>query len=196
MVDTWNKKVKVNKQMVPKKKVLSYYRKLWNKSPGFRSLLKKKGAFIRATYDGKVIIKRRKIKFNNWDDVEEAIKEHSVEFHIPVNKLKYKSYIDIDMPKKYGSDKQRIARSIVSRLKKHKTNIAMVVDSPHGIHIFSNTSKQKLVKSLNEVASEDKRLMVGKSSSSKITLDPHEPNTAIPESLSYKGTPYRKWKKI
>jgi hypothetical protein len=193
-MDTWNKKVKVNKKMIPKKTVLAYYRKLWAESPGFRSLLKKKGAFIRATYDGKTVIKRRKIKFNNWGDVEEAIKEHAVEFHIPVNKLKYKSYVDIDMPKKYQPDKHRIARSIVNKLKKRKINISLVTDAPSGVHVFSKTNKSKLMKALNEVANEDKRLLIGKSSETKVIMDPNEPNAAIPGSLSYKGTPYKRLK--
>lgn len=194
-MNTWDKKVKVNKKMIPKRTVLAYYRKLWSESPTFRSLLKKNGSFIRATYDGKTIIKRRGVKFNNFEDLEEAVKEHAVEFHIPAKKTKYASYLDIDLPPRYQPNRKAISRSIINKLKNKRINVSLITDAPSGIHVFSNTSKSKLMKALHEIESEDSRLIVGKSSKTKIVMDPNEPNVAIPGSLSYKGSPYRKWKK-
>ena len=179
--------------MVQKKSVLEYYRNLWNESPTFRTLLKKKGAFIRATYDGKVVIKRRGIKFNNIEDLENAVREHAVEFHIPAKETKYASYLDIDLPPRYQSNKKSVSRSLVDKLKKKNVNVSLVTDAPSGIHVFSKTPKQKLMKALHEIEAGDKRLLVGKSSKTKIVIDPNEPNVAIPGSLSYKGKPYRKW---
>ena len=192
---TWDKKVKVNNTMVPKKKVLAYYKRLWAESPGFRSMLRTKGAFIRATYDGKTVIKRKKIRFEEWKDVEAAVKEHAVEFHIPANKTKFASYVDVDMPPPYVPKKQPIARSLINKLRRRNINVSMVTDAPSGIHIFSKTPKHKLIKALKDIEANDKRILIGKSSRTKIVIDPNEPNVAIPGSLSYKGKPYRKWKR-
>lgn len=194
-MNTWDKKVKVNKKMIPKRNVLAYYRKLWNESPIFRSLLRKNGSFIRATYDGKTIIKRRGVRFYNFNDLEEAVKEHAVEFHIPTNKTKYASYLDIDVPPKFQPNRKKIAISIVNKLKNKHVNVSLVTDAPSGAHVFSTTPKAKLMKALHEIEAEDKRLIVGKSSKTKIVMDPNEPNVSIPGSLSHKGKPYRMWKK-
>jgi hypothetical protein len=74
--DTWDKKIKVNKQNVPKKRVREYYRKLWNKDPSFRNNLKKNGLFVRAIYNGKPTVVRHGIKVKDWGDVEELIRDH------------------------------------------------------------------------------------------------------------------------
>ena len=87
-----------------------------------------------------------------------------------------------------------ISRSIIKKLKTKRVNISLVTDAPSGIHVFSNTPKSKLMKALHEMETEDKRLIVGKSSKTKIVIDPNESNVAIPNSLSYKGIAYRTWK--
>jgi hypothetical protein len=99
------------------------------------------------------------------------------------------------MPSRYVPKKSQISHSIVNKLKRRKINVKTVVDSPSGLHILSNTSKGKMREALKEIAAEDKRLAVAKSSSTKITLDVNEPNGAVPGSLSYKGKPYRRWKR-
>jgi hypothetical protein len=195
--DTWEKTVKVNNKRIPKKKVLAYYRDLWRSSPMFRNYLRKKGAFIRATYNGKTVVKRRAIVFRNWADVERAVKEHAVEFHIPVKSLRFASYLDVDLPPPLVKDRKRISRSILKKLRTQNVNISMITDAPSGVHILSSTPKKKMVAAVKEIEARDpKRYKVGKSSPSKIVLDPNEPNVAVPGSLSYKGAPYKRWKKV
>ena len=192
-MNTWDEKVKVNKTLVPKWKVLAYYKRMWNENPGFRSMLRKKGVFIRADYNGKMVIKRHNIKLNNWKDVENEIRQHAIELHTPFKNTKYISYLDVDLPPPYISNKTPIAKSIIKKLKKKRINISMVTDAPSGVHIFSKTPKAKLIKAIKQLADEDKRFAVARSSKTKITLDSTEPNVAVPSSLSYKGKPYRKW---
>jgi hypothetical protein len=195
MKDTWNKKVKVNNQAVPKKRVRDYYKRLWNKDPNFRENLRKKGLFIRAMYNGKPTIVRKGIKIQDWADLEKLIRDHAVEVHLPVKQYDYVSYIDVDMPPRYVKNRKQLGKSLVNRLKKKGVKVALVTDSPSGVHIFSNTKKAELKNALKEIASEDKRFAVTRSSKTKIALDPTEPNTAVPGSLSCKGKPYWKWKK-
>ena len=195
-MNTWDKKVKVDKKFVPKRYVLRYYKKLWRESPIFRNILKKKGSFIRATYGRKSVIRRKEVKISNIDDLEKVIKEHAVEFHVPTKKMKYKTYLDIDLPKSMVPNKRRIARSIIKKLKQNDVNVSLVTDAPSGAHVFSNTSKEKFVKALKEISEKDKKFHIGKSSKSKIVLDPYEPNVAVPGSLSSTGKPYKRWKKI
>jgi hypothetical protein len=197
-MDTWNKKVKVNKKMIPKKKVFKYYKKLWKENPTFRNLLRKKGVFVRASYkNGKTAIKRKGIKIKNINDLERAIKEHSVEFIAPTKNID-KTVVDIDMPSKFIPRKRYISRKVVNELKKQKIPVSIVTDSPRGAHIFSSATKSQLKKALEKIVKKDKdkKFYVGKSSKKKIVLDPYEPNVAIPDSLSTKGKPYKRWKKI
>jgi hypothetical protein len=192
---TWDRKVRVNKKMVPKREVLAYYKKLWAESPEFRSMLRTKGAFIRASYDGKTVIKRHNVKLNNWNDVESIVREHGVEFHVLAKKTKFASYLDVDLPPRQIPNRMPIARSIIKKLKSKKVNVSLVTDAPSGVHIFSKTPKPKLIKALKEIEAKDKRIFVGKFSKTKIVVDPNEPNFAVPNSLSCKGKPYRVWKK-
>ena len=191
---TWDEKVRVNKTLIPKWKVLAYYKRMWNENPGFRAMLLKKGVFIRADYNGKSVI-RRNVRFKGWNDVETAIRQHAIEFHVPFKSIKYASYLDVDLPPIYVPNKTPIAKSIINKLRKKKVNVSMVTDAPSGVHIFSKTPKSKLVKAIKEIEAEDKRILVGRSSKTKIVIDSNEPNVAIPGSLSYKGRSYRKWKK-
>jgi hypothetical protein len=194
-MDTWNKRVRVNGKRVKKKAVRDYYKKLWNKDKGFRDNLRKRQLFIRADYDGKQTIVRNGVKIREWNDLETLIKNHSVEFHLPVSQYNYNSYVDIDMPPRYVPRKRAITKSLMGRLKRKGVNIALVVDSPSGAHIFSNTKRQKVKEVLKEIAAEDARFAVKKTSKTKIVLDPAEPNAAVPGSLSCRGRPYRKWRK-
>ena len=193
-IDTWEKKVKVNNKLVPKKKVLEYYRKIWKSDKDFRNAVKTNGVFVRASYHNKDVIKRKNIKINNLQDLEKAIHEHAVEFILPVKKTKYKSFVDVDMPKKYLPKKKSISKSIVDKLKQANVKLGMVVESPRGVHIYSNTDKRTIRKALKQIADENKQMIVGKTSKDKIVLDPNETAVAIPNSLSTKGKPYRKWK--
>jgi hypothetical protein len=196
-MNTWDKKVRVNKKFVPKKKVLNYYRKLWRESPVFRNTLKKKGAFVRATYGNKTIIKRKGVKVNNIDDLEKLIKEHSVEFIVPTKNID-RTVIDIDVPPKFMPRKQYLSRKVVKELQIKKIPISIVTDSPRGAHIFSSAPKLRIKNALTEIAKDDSdnKFHVGKSSKTKIVLDPYEPNVAIPGSLSCNGKPYKRWNKI
>jgi len=191
MKDTWNKKVKVNNQAVPKKRVRDYYKRLWNKDPSFRENLRKKGLFVRAMYNGKPTIVRKGIRVKNWEDLESLIRDHAVEFH--ASKTGYPSYLDVDLPVHLIPKRKSIARSLISKLKKKKVYISMVTDSPSGVHIFSKTPKQKLNKALKDIEAKDKQILIGKSSSTKIVIDSNQPNHAIPQSLSIRGKPYKKW---
>lgn len=196
-MNTWDKKVKVDKKFVPKRKVLKYYKKLWRESPVFRNTLKNNGSFIRATYGNKSVIKRNNVKIKNIDDLEKVIKEHAVEFIAPTKNID-RYVIDIDMPSKYIPRKRYLSRKIVNDLKKQKIPISIVTDSPRGAHIFSSAPKSELKKALENIARNDKekRYHVGRSSEKKIVLDPYEPNVAIPDSLSCNGKPYKRWEKI
>ena len=102
------------------------------------------------------------------------------------------------MPKRYIPKKRQISRTVVNKLKKRGIKVSMVTDAPRGAHIFSRASKGDIRKALKDIAKEDKnkRFYVGKSSNKKIVLDPSEPNIAVPNSLSIKGKPYKKWKKV
>ena len=100
------------------------------------------------------------------------------------------------MPNKYVKNKRRISRGLLNKLKKKGIKIKLVTDAPSGSHIFCDSTKGKLKKALKEIANDDERFHVGKTSKSKIVLDPAEPNVAVPGSLSYKGEPYKRWKKI
>jgi hypothetical protein len=194
-MNTWDKNVRVNKKNIPKKRVLNYYRKLWRESRLFRDTLRKKGAFVRATYGNKTIIKRKGVKVNNIEDLEKLIKEHAVEFHVPTSKIKYRSYLDIDLPKRMEPKRKKLSRSIVNNLKECGINISLVTDSPSGAHVFSNTPKNDLINALKKISKENKNIHIGRSSKTKIVLDPYEPNVAIPGSLSCKGKPYMRWQK-
>jgi len=193
MKDTWDKTITVDKKPIPKKRIREYYRRLWKKDPAFRNSLKKNGLFVRAIYNGKPTIVRKGVKVKDWDDVEGLIKDHAVEFHLPAKKFNCRSYVDIDMPPRYAKQRSKIAHSIVDKLKRRNINVKTVVNSPSGLHILSNTDKGKMKAALKDIATEDRRLAVAKSSRTKITLDVNEPNGAVPGSLSYKGKPYRKW---
>jgi hypothetical protein len=192
-MSTWDEKVRVNNTLVPKGKVLAYYKRMWNENPGFRAMLLKKGVFIRADYNGRSVI-RRNVRFKGWKDVENAIRQHAIELHTPFKNMKYASYLDVDLPPIYVPNKTSIAKSIIKKLKKKRINISMVTDAPSGVHIFSMTPKTKLVKALKEIEAKDKRIFIGRSSKTKIVLDPSEANSSIPGSLSCKGKPYRVWK--
>lgn len=198
-MNTWDKKVKVNNKYVPKRKVLDYYKNLWNSSTRFRNLLKKNGAFIRASYNGKPVVKRKKIKIKDFDDLKRAIKEHAVEFHVPSKKTPYTSYLDIDLPPRYKKRRKQVSRSVIDQLKDEGVNVSLVTDAPSGAHIFSTSPQSKLKKALQNIKNKNKRTKkryhIGKSSRNKIVLDPSEPNVAIPDSLSMKGKPYKQWKK-
>ena len=185
------KKVKVNNKQIPKHEVLRYYRNLWKKNPAFRNTVKTKGVFIRASYKNKDVIKRHNIRINNLKDLERAVDQHAVEFIIPIKKTRYKNYVDIDMPRKHLKQKRSIAKSIVNKMRK-KTKVNMVVETPRGIHIYSNSDKKTIHKACKQIADEDKRMIVGKTSKNKIVLDPNESAVAIPGSLSTKGKPYRR----
>lgn len=193
MDDTWDKTIRIGNKRVKKKDIRSYYKRLWERDPTFRKNLRKNGLFVRAVYNGRPTIVRKGIKVKDWDDVEDLIKNHTVEFHLPTKKYSYPSYIDIDMPPKYIPKKSQIARSIIGKLKRKNVNVALVVDSPSGVHIFSKTKKARLRKALEEIEADDKRFAVTKTSKNKIALDPAEPNAAVPGSLSCRGKPYRKW---
>lgn len=184
-------KVKVNNKPTDKKSVLVHYRKLW-KSKKFRDTIKKKGLFVRASYNNKNIIKRNNIRIKDFKDIEKLVNEHSVELHTPAKNIS-RSYVDVDIPRKELKNKRRIGKQIIKKLKEKDIKITMVKDSPSGIHIHSKTPKNKLVKKLNEIEKEDKRFHIGKSSKKKITLDPYEPNTAVPGSLSTRGRRYKIW---
>lgn len=195
-MNTWDKKVKVNNKLVPKRKVLDYYKTLWKKNRRFRETLKKKGIFVRASYGKKSIIRRKNININSMKDLEKVVHEHGVEFIAPTKNVD-KNVVDIDMPKKYLSKRKPISRSVVKELKKRGVKISLVTDSPRGAHIFSKSSTSKLKKALKEIAQadSDKKFHVGKSSKKRIVLDPAEPNVAVPNSLSMRGKPYKQWKK-
>jgi hypothetical protein len=190
-MDTWDKKITVGTKKVKKSKIRDYYHQLWNKDPRFRAHIKKKGLFVRAMYKGKPTIVRKGIKVKDWEDLESLIKDHAVEFH--ASKTEYPSYLDVDLPTNLISKRKSIARSLIRKLKKKKVNISMVTDSPSGFHIFSKTSKQKLNKALKDIEAKDKKILIGKSSSTKIVIDANQPNHAIPQSLSVRGKPYKKW---
>ena len=195
-IDTWDKKVKVNNKMVPKKKVLDYYRNLWKNDIRFRNTVKKNGIFVRASDGGKSVIRRKGIKIDNIEDLEKVIYEHGVEFIAPTKNVDI-NVIDIDMPSKYIPKKRQISHKIVQELKSQGVKVSVVTDSPRGAHVFSKSSKPQLRKALKMISDNDKakRFHVGKSSQDKIVLDPGEPNVAIPRSLSIKGKPYKIWKK-
>jgi hypothetical protein len=196
-MNTWDKKVLVNNKKVPKKNVLRYYKKLWREKPSFRKNLKKRGAFVRATYGNKKIIKRKGVNVNNIKDLEKLIKEHSVEFIAPTKNID-KSVIDIDFPPRLLPKKRYLSRKVVNDLKRKNIPISIVTDSPRGAHIFSSAPKSQIRNALNEIAKNDSdnRFHVGKSSKTKIVLDPYEPNVAVPDSLSCNGKPYKRWNKI
>lgn len=196
-MNTWDNEVVVNKKKVPKKNVLRYYKKLWRESPLFRRILKNKGAFVRATYGNKAVIKRKNVKINNVDDLEKIIKEHAVEFIAPTKNID-RSVVDIDMPSRFIPRKRYFSRKIVNALKKQKIPVSIVTDSPRGAHIFSSATKSELKKALDNIVQndKDKNFHIGKSSNKKIVLDPYEPNVAVPDSLSCTGKPYKRWKKI
>ena len=191
--DTWNKKIVIGGKKVPKWKIRDYYKRLWSRDPAFRAHLRKKGLFIRADYKGKPTIVRKGIRVKDWDDVEELIKDHAIEFHLPSKQYDYPSYVDVDMPPRFAKTRKQLGKSLVNRLKKKGVKVSLVTDSPSGVHIFSKTRKAKLKPALKEIAKEDKRFVVGKSSKTKIVLDCNEPNGAVPGSLSYRGKPYRTW---
>jgi len=188
-MDTWNKKVKVSNKNITKKSVRDYYKKLWKSDKTFRETIKKKGLFVRASFNGKPIIRRKHIKVDNWNDLEELIKNHAVEFHTKSSNVS-RSYIDVDIPKSKIGNKKSICSKIINALKKNNVKIKKVTDSPSGVHIFTTSNKKKLIGSLKEL--DNNKYHIGKTSKDKIILDPHEPNVAIPRSLSIKGKPYRK----
>ena len=192
-MNTWSKKVKVDNKMVSKRKVLDYYRKLWKEDKTFKDTVKKKGLFVRSSFGKKSVIRRKGIKINNITDLEKVVNEHAVELITPVKNTKANSLVDIDIPRSQLSNKKKISRSIVKRLKEKDIDVALVTDSPRGSHIFCRSKKPKLKKALKEIASEDKKLYVGKSSKDKVVLDAGEPAVALPNSLSIKGKPYKKW---
>jgi hypothetical protein len=196
-VDTWDKKVRVNNRAIPKKKVLAYYKNLWDTNPSFCKILKENGAFIRASYDNALVIKRKKVRISSYADLERAIKEHAVEFIAPTKNID-RSLVDIDMPPQFIPRKRTLSRNVVNALKKQKIPVSLVTDSPRGAHIFSSANKTELKKALDAIADgdKDKKFYVGKSSKKKIVLDPYEPNVAIPGSLSCNGKPYKRWEKI
>jgi hypothetical protein len=191
--ETWNKPIVVGNKEIEKKKVLDYYKKLWKKDKTFRDTLKKEGIFVRASYGKKGVIKRKGIKIKGINDLEKMIHEHAVEFILPVKKTGFNSFVDIDMPKKHIPKRRQIARSIIDKLKKRKIQINLVTDSPRGVHIFSKTDKKQVNTALKEIVEGDERMRVGKTSKTKIVLDPSESAVAIPNSLSIKGKPYKKW---
>jgi len=194
-MNTWDKKVTVNGQNIPKRQVLNYYKKLWKNNRRFRETVKKKGIFVRASYGKKSVIRRKNISINSYKDLEKAIHEHGVEFIAPTKNVD-KNVVDIDMPKKYLPKKRIISRSVARELKKRGIKISLITESPNGSHIFSKSTKPQIKKALTEIALDDKdnKFHVGKSSKNKIVLDPYEPNVAIPYSLSIKGKPYKPWK--
>jgi len=193
MEDTWKKKIVIGGKKVPKWKIRNYYKRLWSRDPAFRANLRKKGLFVRADYKGKPTIVRKGIRVRNWNDLEALVKDHAIELHLPAKQYDYPSYVDVDMPPRYAKTRKQLGKSLVNRLKKKGVKISLVTDSPSGIHIFSKTRKAKLKPALKEIAAEDKRFIVGKSSRTRIVLDENEPNCAVPSSLSYKGKPYKKW---
>jgi len=72
----------------------------------------------------------------------------------------------------------------------------MLTNSPSGVHIFTDAPKTKLVAALDDIEKYDKRnYHVGKHAKDKIVLDPFEPNTSIPGSLSIKGSSYKEIEK-
>lgn len=194
-MNTWDKKVVVNNKQIPKRNVLRYYKKLWRESPMFRKTLKNNGAFVRATYGNNAVIKRKGVKVNNIDDLERVIKEHAVEFIAPTKNID-KSVIDIDLPPHLLPRKRYYSRKVVNDLKKQNIPISIVTDSPRGAHIFSSAPTSQLKKALDAISKENKIFHVGRSSKQKIVLDPYEPNVAVPDSLSCKGKPYKRWAKI
>jgi len=192
-MDTWKKKVKVNKKNIEKKKVKLYYKQLW-KNKSFRNLVTKDDVFVRASHNNKSIIKRKNVKIKNWQDLENQIERHAVEVHVPTKKTGMR-YIDVDIKGKDVKNKKRIGKSIINKLRKQKVNVSMVTDSPSGVHIFSKSPKSKVVTAVKKIESEDKKVRVSKSPKGRktVALDVNEPNTAIPGSLSIKGKPYKKW---
>jgi len=193
-IDTWEKKVKVNNEKIPKKKVLDYYREMW-KNKSFRDVVTKKGIFVRANYGNKSIIRRKNIRIKSFEDLKKVVHEHGVEFISPVKNFGYDSILDIDMPKKHLKNRKGIVRSVVRKLRSKGITVAEVTDAPRGAHIFSNTKKKDMKKALRQIAKDDDTFHIGKSSSKKVVLDPDEPNIAVPGSLSIKGKPYKKWRK-
>ena len=183
-------KVEVNNRMVSKKQVKNHYRKEWQKQR-FRELIKKHGVFTRNSFNGKNVIRRKNIKIRGWKDLEKHIDQHAVEIHTPTRNVS-KSYVDVDIPRKRLKQKDSIGKKILGFLRSNNVKVKMVTSSPSGIHIFTDCSKPKLVKALKEIEKYDKKnYHVGKHSKDKIVLDPYEPNTSIPGSLSIKGSSYR-----
>ena len=195
-MSTWDKKVMVNGRLVKKQIVREYYKNQWKKK-SFRNLIKKKGVFVRSYFNGKSIIQRKNIHINNWNDMEDAIKNHAVEFITPVQNINAGGIIDIDLPKRLAPKKKTLTRSVIRKLKSMGIKIKEVNDSPQGAHVFTASSKKETKKALQLIANEDKkhRFHIGKQSKSKIVLDADEPNIAVPGSLSIKGSKYKKWKK-
>ena len=83
----------------------------------------------------------------------------------------------------------------MNQLKSEGIKIDFVTDAPRGAHIFTKSTKPQLKQALKRIADKDERMHVGKSSKSKIVLDPGEPAVAVPGSLSMKGKPYVRWKR-
>ena len=182
-------KVKVNNKFVSKETVKKHYRKKWKKK-SFRNLIKKQGVFTKNSFKGKTVVKRKNIKINNWEDLEKQLDNHAVEFIIPTKKTG-KRFVDVDIPKNRLNNKSNIKKHIVKNLKNRNVDIDSITSTPSGIHIFTKSSKSKLVNALKSIQHKDKRFKVGrKRSSSKIILDPYENAVAIPGSLSIKGKPY------
>lgn len=191
-MNTLKKKVRVNKKQVTKQKVLDYYKKQWRKK-SFKDTVTKPGLFVKADYNGKTVVKRKGIKVNEFKDLEQLVVQHAIELVVPVKQTGHRSYVDVDMPKKYMKDRRSIGRSLLDKLRKKKIKVKTVTDSPSGIHIFTNSSKSDLKNALKDIEQKDSKFHVGKTSKSKIVLDPYEPFVAMPGSLSIKGKPYKKW---
>jgi hypothetical protein len=186
-MNTWNKKVKVGGKSVPKSQVRAYYKKMW-KNPNFRRNVTQKGVYIRADYNGHTVIRRKGIRIKNWNDMERLIKGHAVEFISPVNKMGYKTGIDVDIPKSKLRSKATVRKKVLHQLRKDKVNIRLVTDAPHGVHVFSNSSKSRIKSSLRKVG---RGYHVGRHAKNKIVLDPYEVAVAIPNSLSTRCKPYK-----
>ena len=194
--NTWDKKIKIGNKYVPKKRILRHYAKLWKNDPYFRRLVTTDGVFVRAVYNNRPVIKRRKIKIKSFEDLRELIKDHAVEFHIPQKKLKHEMAIDIDVPKRWQKNGKRIEvlNACIDHLKK-EVRVKAIVKTPSGYHIhIDRIPKRKVKKLLKPVADRYAPLVtLGKEKNKrKIIIDVAEPNIAIPGSLSITGKVYKK----
>jgi len=189
-MDTWEKKIRLGNKFVKKKQILAYYKRLWKNSKLFRKLVTAKGVFVRAVYKNKPVIKRRKIKIKDFKDLEELIKDHAVEFHIPQKTLEQIAgmhAIDVDIDQKHLKLRNKLIKEMVSALKRNKIKPKFIVKSPSGFHIFIDKRQKKAAKKALAEIVDNKNIRFAKSVRGGVAIDLNEPNIAIPGILSVKG---------